>query len=87
MALDDFVESEVGIAVAATVLLVSPEVRNLVGRGLVYGLAAVLKVSDTVATATRDVAGDVQPSVAAGRPAAEESRVDVETVRKRGKNT
>jgi len=43
MALDDFVESEVGIAVAATVLLVSPEVRNLVGRGLVYGLGQYSK--------------------------------------------
>ena len=87
MALDDFVESEVGIAVAATALLVSPEVRNVVRRGLVYGLAAVLKASDTVATAARSVAGDVQQSVAAGGPAAEESRVDVETVRKRTKNT
>jgi len=87
MALDDFVESEVGIAVAATALLVSPELRNLVRRGLVYGLAAVLKASDSVATATRGVAGDVQQRVAAGGPAAEESRAEGETVPKRGKTT
>jgi len=87
MALDDFVESEVGIAVAATALLISPEVRNLVRRGLVYGLAAVLKASNTIAIAARSVAGDVQQRVAAGGPAAEESSTEGETVPKRGKNT
>jgi hypothetical protein len=67
MALDDWVDSEVAVAVAATAAVLSPRFRGVLRRGAVYGVAGVLKATD-VATATargvargassgRDVAG------------------------------
>jgi len=64
MALDDFVDPEVGIAVAATALAFSPRVRNVVRRGLVVGLAGVMKAADSVGGAARNVAGEAQNAVA-----------------------
>ncbi len=46
MAVDDIVESEVALAVAATAALFSPPVRALVRRGAVAGVAGVLMASD-----------------------------------------
>jgi hypothetical protein len=63
MALDDFVDPEVGIAVAATALAFSPKVRAVVRRGLVVGLAGVMKAADSVGDAARNVAGDAQNTV------------------------
>jgi hypothetical protein len=46
MALEDFVDSEVGIAVAATAVVLSPQVRGFLRRGAVYGLAGLMKAGD-----------------------------------------
>jgi hypothetical protein len=51
MALDDWLDSEVAVAVAATAAVLSPGFRRVLRRGAVYGVAGVLKATD-VATAT-----------------------------------
>jgi hypothetical protein len=63
MALDDFANTEVGIAVAATAMICSPRVRNAVRRGLVLGLAGVMRAADSVGDAARNVAGEAQNTV------------------------
>ena len=71
MALDDFLDPEVGIAVAATALVASPPVRNVVRRGLVYGLATMMRAGDAVSTAARGVAESAQQTAATGDTATE----------------
>ena len=60
MALDDYLESEVVVAVAATAAIMSPRARKLLRRGAVYGLAGVLRAGDAVSSAARNVAPGVQ---------------------------
>ena len=60
MALEDFVDPEVGIAVAATALVASPQARRVVRRGLVYGLAGVYRLGDAISAGARDMAENVQ---------------------------
>lgn len=55
MALEEYMESEVVVAVAATAALLSPRVRGMVRRGVVYGLAGVLMARDTIASAATSV--------------------------------
>jgi nucleoside phosphorylase len=52
MALEDYLESEVAIAVAATAAVLSPRVRRVLRRGAVYGVVGALKATDVV-TASR----------------------------------
>lgn len=51
MALEDYMESEVGVAIAVTAALLSPRVRRVVRRGAVVGLAGTLMVGDAIASA------------------------------------
>jgi hypothetical protein len=64
MAMDDFLEPEVAIAVAVTAAVASPPVRKVVRRGLVYGLAGLLTAGDKIAGAARELAHNVQQSAA-----------------------
>lgn len=48
MALDDYLEPEVAVAVAVTAVLFSPRARKLIRRGAVYGMAGVLRAGDAV---------------------------------------
>jgi hypothetical protein len=75
MALEDWVESEVAVAVAATTVILSPKARRVVRRGAVYAVAGALKASDLVAAAARGVAQGVseRPTGAAERSAQETS--------------
>jgi hypothetical protein len=73
MALEDFFDSEVGIAVAATAVVLSPQVRNVVRRGVVYGLAGVLKAADAASSAARGVASEVQQTASSGVATAQET--------------
>jgi hypothetical protein len=59
MALEDYLESEVAIAVAATAAVLSPRVRRVLRRGAVYGVAGALKATDVVTAAARGVASGV----------------------------
>jgi hypothetical protein len=56
MALDDYLEPEVAVAVAVTAVVASPPVRKAVRRGIVYGLAGLLTLGDKVAAGARSVA-------------------------------
>ena len=64
MALDDFVESEVAVAVAATAAILSPRVRGLLRRGAVYGVAGVLIAGDAVSSVARGAGRGVQQAAA-----------------------
>jgi hypothetical protein len=48
LALDDLMETEVGVAVAATAAAVSPRARSFLRQGAVYGLAGAMKAGDFV---------------------------------------
>jgi hypothetical protein len=56
MALDDYLDAEVAVAVAATAAALSPGFRRVLRRGAVYGVAGVLKASDVATAAARGVA-------------------------------
>jgi hypothetical protein len=52
-AFDDFMESEVAVAAAATAALFSPRVRGLLRGGAVYGLAGLLTAGDMIFSVAR----------------------------------
>jgi hypothetical protein len=60
MALEDFLDSEVAVAVAATAALASPRVRGVLRRGAVYGLAGLMTAGDTISAFARGVANGAQ---------------------------
>ena len=64
MALDDYLESEVVVAVAATAAVMSPRVRGVLRSGAVYGLAGVLRASDAISSVARNAAPVVQNAAA-----------------------
>jgi len=55
MELNDYMEPEVGVAVAVTAAVPSPTVRKALRRSAVYGLAGVLLAGDAVMAATRGI--------------------------------
>jgi hypothetical protein len=65
MALEEYLESEVAVAVAATAVALSPRARRLLRRGAVYGVAGALKTTDVVTAAARGVARGVAAHVPA----------------------
>lgn len=68
MALEDYLESEVVVAVAATAAVMSPRVRGVLRSGAVYGLAGMLRAGDAISSVARNAAPGVQQAanVAAG---------------------
>jgi hypothetical protein len=66
MAVDDYFETEVGIAVAATAALLSPKARRVLRRGLVYGTAGALAAGEVLASAGRRVGGAASELVTPG---------------------
>jgi len=56
MRLDEFLESEVAVAVTATAVVLSPKARRVLRRGAVYGVAGALKAADLATAAARGVA-------------------------------
>ena len=69
MALEDFIEPEVGIAVAVTAAVASPGVRKVLRKGAVYGLAGILMAGDAVSTLAQGVKRGVQQAAPADAPA------------------
>jgi len=69
MAVEDFLESEVAVAVAVTAAVLSPRVRGVLRRGLVYGVAGVLKAGDALSSTVQNAAAVAQHA-AASSPAA-----------------
>ena len=56
MGAKDFVDSEVAVAVAVTAAIFSPQARGVLRRGLVYGVAGVLKAGDALSAAVHSAA-------------------------------
>jgi hypothetical protein len=64
MALEDYLESEVVVAVAATAAVLSPRVRGVLRRGAVYGIAGVLRAGDAISSAAPTVSQGAQQAAA-----------------------
>ena len=64
MALDDFLESEVAIAVGATAAVLSPRVRGVLRSGVVYGLAGALIAGGAVGSLARGAGRGAQQAAA-----------------------
>jgi hypothetical protein len=67
MALDDFMEPEVAVAVAVTAAVASPPVRRVLRRGVVYGLAGLLMAGEKISAAARGIAHGAQQAAAQAR--------------------
>jgi len=71
MALEDYLEPEVAIAVAVTAAVSSPPVRKAIRKGAVYGLAGLLiardKVMAVASEAKQGIKGAQKPEAAARR--------------------
>ena len=68
MALEDFMEPEVGVAVALTAAVASPQVRSVLRRGAVYGLAGILMAGDAVSSLAQGVKRGAQKAATAASP-------------------
>jgi uncharacterized protein (DUF1786 family) len=73
MALDDFMQTEVAVATAATVAVFSPRVRAMLRRGAVLGLAGAMMAGDALATFTRGVARGAQQTAASTATAVQDA--------------
>jgi len=87
MALEDFVDPEVGIAVAATAVVLSPQVRNTLRRGAVFGLAGILRMGDAVSGAVRTVATQAQDAASATVDAAQDTAAEATTTARGRRST
>ena len=59
------IDRDVGVAVAATAAVFSPQAREVVRKGAVYGLAGVLKAGDVVVSTARGAASGAEQGVRA----------------------
>jgi uncharacterized protein (DUF1786 family) len=73
MALEDYLETEVVVAVAATAALFSPRARKVLRRGAVYGVAGALMAGDAVSSAVRNAAPGVQQAAASAASVVEDA--------------
>jgi hypothetical protein len=73
MALDDYVEPEVAVAVAATAAVLSPRVRGWLRRSAVYAVAGALMAGDAVTSFARGAARGAQQAGASTMAAAQEA--------------
>lgn len=60
MDFEDFLEPEVGVAAAVVAVVASPQVRKVVRRGAVLGLAGVLMAGDAVTSFARGLSHGAQ---------------------------
>lgn len=78
MALEDYLESEVAVAVAATAALFSPRLRKALRRGAVYGLAGALIASDGLSTAARSARDGAQAAARSVRQGVQQATVSAQ---------
>ncbi len=69
MAIEEYLESEVAVAVAATAIALTPRARRLLRRGVVYGLAGALRAGDAITSFGRATARGAQDATASAVPA------------------
>jgi hypothetical protein len=62
MALEDYLEPEVAIAVAVTAAVASPPVRKALRKAAVYGLAGLMTAGDRIAAIGHGIAESAQQS-------------------------
>jgi hypothetical protein len=74
MALEDYVEPEVAIAVALTAAVASPPVRKALRKAAVYGLAGILTAGDRIAAMGREIAERAKQPAATGTAAPHTAR-------------
>ncbi len=87
MALEEYMESEVVVAVAATAALLSPRVRGVLRRGAVYGLAGAFMARDAFAStvmAVREPGSRAQHSDGSPADAAEDDGNTLASMPRRG---
>jgi hypothetical protein len=60
MGLDDFFEAEVAIAAGVTAAALSPQVRGVLRRGAVLGLAGMMSAGDAVVGAAKGAAHEAR---------------------------
>jgi phage-related minor tail protein len=71
MAVEDYLDSHVAIAVAATATILSPRVRKVLRRGAVYGVTGVLMAGDALSGVARDVKAATAASGTSNSPQAD----------------
>ncbi len=69
MAIDEYLESEVAVAVVATAVALTPRARRVLRRGVVYGLAGALMAGDAIVSFGRAAARGAQDATASAAPA------------------
>jgi hypothetical protein len=79
MALDDYLEPEVAIAVVVTAAVASPPVRKALRKGAVYGLAGLLTLGDKITAASRNLARSAASMSQQAEPAANAHETAAET--------
>jgi hypothetical protein len=67
MAAEDFMESEVALAAAATAALLSPRVREVARKGAVYGVAGVFTAGRAIAGVARGAVDGVGAAMSSSR--------------------
>ncbi len=77
MGLKDYTDSHVGVAVAATAIVCSPRMREMLRRGAVHGVAGALMAGDAVASFARGVGRGAQQA-AASAPASASAVVEAQ---------
>lgn len=64
MEFEDFLEPEIAVVAAATAAITSPQVRRVLRRGVVYGLAGLLVAGDAITTFSKGVQRGVKEAAA-----------------------
>jgi hypothetical protein len=85
LALEDFMESEVGLAIAATAVVLSPRVRDYLRRGAVYLLAGGIRAGDALSGAVQGMAQEAQHISADGAAAAQQTVREARTTARAGR--
>jgi len=65
MDFEDILEPEVAAAAAITAVIASPQVRGVLRRGAVYGLAGLLMAGDAVSSFSKGVGRGIQSAATA----------------------
>ncbi len=79
MDFEDLLEPEVAAAAVVVAAIASPQVRNAVRRGAVYGLAGLIVAGDAVSSFARGVGRGVQSATAGANGRVQAKSVPVET--------
>jgi len=69
--LEDYVETETAVAIAATALILSPRARRVVRRGVVYGLAGILTAVEAGRSLLQGARAGFTAAVTRARPASQ----------------